>query len=121
MHAQLRELLTEARIEWHVVRPHQPDWGVDSHSLALSVQDGRRYYYLAMNAYWEPLPFELGLVRNHYVGRTFISPDQRLRVAFAGVPGSFAEYAVLAAYPGAEAAPEPVAAVPLAPVASAVA
>ncbi|MCB0215550.1 MAG: amidophosphoribosyltransferase [Chloroflexi bacterium] len=25
------------------------------------------------------LPFEFGLMRNHYVGRTFISPDQRLR------------------------------------------
>lgn len=25
------------------------------------------------------LPFELGLIRNHYIGRTFISPDQRRR------------------------------------------
>ncbi len=25
------------------------------------------------------LPFEFGLMRNHYVGRTFISPEQRLR------------------------------------------
>lgn len=25
------------------------------------------------------LPFEFGLVRNHYIGRTFISPDQRFR------------------------------------------
>ena len=25
------------------------------------------------------LPFEMGLVRSHYVGRTFISPDQKLR------------------------------------------
>lgn len=25
------------------------------------------------------LPFELGLVRNHYVGRTFIEPEQRIR------------------------------------------
>jgi len=25
------------------------------------------------------LPFEFGLIRNHYVGRTFISPDQRRR------------------------------------------
>jgi glycogen operon protein len=55
----LRELLTEARIEWHGVHPNRPDWGADSHSLALSVQDGRKHYYLAMNAYWEPLQFEL--------------------------------------------------------------
>lgn len=36
-----------------------------------------------------------------------MSPDQRLRVAFAGVPGSFAEDAVLAAYPEALAEPVP--------------
>ncbi|MBS3917551.1 MAG: amidophosphoribosyltransferase [Deltaproteobacteria bacterium] len=25
------------------------------------------------------LPFELGMIRNHYIGRTFIEPDQRIR------------------------------------------
>jgi glycogen operon protein len=55
----LRELLTEARIEWHGVKLNQPDWSAHSHSLALSVQDGRKHYYLVMNAYWEPLQFEL--------------------------------------------------------------
>src|SRR4029434_10815364 len=25
------------------------------------------------------LPFEFGIIRNHYVGRTFIEPEQRLR------------------------------------------
>ncbi len=25
------------------------------------------------------IPFELGIIRNHYVGRTFIQPDQRIR------------------------------------------
>jgi amidophosphoribosyltransferase len=38
------------------------------------------------------LPFELGLIRNHYVGRTFISPaqklrDQSLRIKFNPVKG----------------------------------
>jgi glycogen operon protein len=55
----LRELLTEARIEWHGVRPNKPDWSPHSHSLALSVQDGRKHYYLVMNAYWKALQFEL--------------------------------------------------------------
>jgi len=55
----LVELLTEARIEWHGVRVNQPDWSPQSHSLAMSVQDGRKHYYLVMNAYWEPLQFEL--------------------------------------------------------------
>jgi glycogen operon protein len=55
----LVEILTQARIEWHGVRLNRPDWSEDSHSLALSVQDGRKHYYLVMNAYWEPLQFEL--------------------------------------------------------------
>jgi glycogen operon protein len=55
----LQELLTEAQIEWHGVQLYQPDWSEHSHSLALGVQDGRKHYYLAMNAYWEPLEFEL--------------------------------------------------------------
>ena len=25
------------------------------------------------------IPFRLGLIRNHYVGRTFIEPEQRVR------------------------------------------
>jgi prephenate dehydratase len=37
-----------------------------------------------------------------------MSSDPTLRVAFAGAPGSFAEDAVLAAYPAAEAVPVPV-------------
>jgi len=36
-----------------------------------------------------------------------MNPDEPLRVAFAGVPGSFAEDAVLAAYPHADAVPVP--------------
>ena len=27
------------------------------------------------------VPFELGIIRNHYVGRTFIEPEQRIRAA----------------------------------------
>jgi glycogen operon protein len=55
----LVELLHEARIEWHGVQLNQPDWSALSHSLALSVRDGQKHYYLVMNAYWEPLHFEL--------------------------------------------------------------
>jgi amidophosphoribosyltransferase len=25
------------------------------------------------------IPFELGIIRNHYVGRTFIEPEDRIR------------------------------------------
>lgn len=30
-------------------------------------------------AYESSIPFDMGLIRNHYVGRTFIEPDQRIR------------------------------------------
>ena len=30
-------------------------------------------------AEWSGIPFELGLIRNHYVGRTFINPTQEMR------------------------------------------
>ena len=41
------------------------------------------------------------------LGSRHDQPTSPLRVAFAGAPGSFAEDAVLAAYPGAEAVPVP--------------
>ena len=57
----LNELLHRARIEWHGVALHRPDWGSDSHSLAFSLQSVRQRFVLhgMVNAYWEPLTFEL--------------------------------------------------------------
>ena len=57
----LNRLLGEARIEWHGVRLHQPDWGEASHSLACTVWSlsGRSVVHLIASAYWEPLRFEL--------------------------------------------------------------
>jgi isoamylase len=54
-------LLEEANKAWHGVRLHQPDWGDSSHSVALeaSLRTVRRHFYLVLNAYWEPLEFEL--------------------------------------------------------------
>jgi glycogen operon protein len=56
----LNQLLGRTKIDWHGVRLGQPDWGEDSHSLALSTQtaDGRPAHLL-FNAYWEALEFEL--------------------------------------------------------------
>jgi glycogen operon protein len=61
----LNDLLEEARIEWHGVTLHQPDWGDGSHSLAFTIQSlGSRFLLHGMlNAYWEPLRFELPPVR----------------------------------------------------------
>ena len=50
----------EAHITWHGTRLGRPDWGHDSHSLAFSLHDaGREHLHMILNAYWEPLMFEL--------------------------------------------------------------
>jgi glycogen operon protein len=57
----LNELLTRARIEWHGVKLNQPDWGEHSHSLAFTFTSVRARYLIhgMLNAFWEPLEFEL--------------------------------------------------------------
>ena len=57
----LNQLLHRARIEWHGIRLHQPDWGEQSHTLAFTLRSlgGRFLLYGIFNAYWEPLTFEL--------------------------------------------------------------
>jgi isoamylase len=59
----LNQLLRRARIEWHGVRLHQPDWGYDSHSIAMTAWslDERLMFHLMFNAYREPLEFQLPL------------------------------------------------------------
>lgn len=57
----LEDFLSKARIEWHGVEPGKPDWGSESHSIALTLHniDVSQVRYLAINAYWKPLQFEL--------------------------------------------------------------
>jgi glycogen operon protein len=57
----LNELLRRAKIVWHGVKLHQPDWSEQSHSLAFTLQSIRARYlfHLMMSAYWEPLTFEV--------------------------------------------------------------
>jgi glycogen operon protein len=57
----LSQLLRLARIEWHGVSLHQPDWSDHSHSLAFTLKslDARFLLHGIFNAYWEPLRFEL--------------------------------------------------------------
>ncbi len=57
----LNQLLQQAQFEWHGVRLHQPDWRETSHSLAVTARlmEGRLRLHLMLNAYWEPLTFEL--------------------------------------------------------------
>jgi glycogen operon protein len=60
-HLTLAQLLARARIEWHGVRLHEPDWGDASRSIACTVWSlsGRSVFHLIASAYWEPLEFEL--------------------------------------------------------------
>jgi amidophosphoribosyltransferase len=58
-----RQLAQEARVEADVVIP-VPDSGVPA---ALGFSEG------------SGIPFENGLIRNHYIGRTFIEPEQSIR------------------------------------------
>src|ERR1700726_2648098 len=57
------ELARESRIDADIVVP-VPDSGVPA-ALGYSQESG--------------LPFELGIIRNHYVGRTFIEPTDQIR------------------------------------------
>jgi amidophosphoribosyltransferase len=58
-----RELARESKIDADVVVPI-PDSGVPA-AIGYSQETG--------------VPFELGIIRNHYVGRTFIEPTQTIR------------------------------------------
>ncbi len=58
-----QELARESRVEADVVIP-VPDSGVPA-ALGFAQESG--------------IPFELGIIRSHYVGRTFIEPTDRIR------------------------------------------
>jgi isoamylase len=57
----LNQLIRQAAVTWHGVKLDQPDWSSSSHSLALTVRDTphRVSIHVILNAYWEPLEFEL--------------------------------------------------------------
>jgi isoamylase len=57
----LNDFLKEAEIHWHGLKLHRPDWGSDSHSLAVTVQNpsGACLLHFIFNAYSESLTFEL--------------------------------------------------------------
>lgn len=57
----LNELLRRARIQWHGVKLHQPDWSEHSHALAFTMQSVQARFLMhgMFNAYWEPLTFDI--------------------------------------------------------------
>jgi glycogen operon protein len=57
----LNTLIKQANKAWHGVRLHQPDWGDNSHSVAFGAElrgEGLFIHFI-LNAYWQPLEFEL--------------------------------------------------------------
>jgi glycogen operon protein len=55
----LNELIRQAEVTWHGVRLHEPDWGPSSHTIAFTASAEGLCFHAMLNAYWEPLDFEL--------------------------------------------------------------
>jgi glycogen operon protein len=76
----LTQFLRHARIAWHGVKLCEPDWGEQSRSLAVTFQepDGPALAHVMVNAWSEPLDFELPRVEQGWrlMVDTFLpSPD----------------------------------------------
>jgi isoamylase len=93
----LNQVLVEARKAWQGVKLGQPDWGNSSHSLALTAkaQSEKLCFHFILNAYWEPLEFELPRVGDdegdswrRWIDTTLDSPGDIVEWATAPtVPG----------------------------------
>ncbi len=57
----LNQLIRQSNKAWHGVKLDQPDWSSQSHSIAFSaeVRKEKMLIHMILNAYWEPLDFEL--------------------------------------------------------------
>jgi glycogen operon protein len=69
-------------ISWHGVQVGKPDWGLESHSLAFELVHPNRgeHLHVMVNAYWEPLFFEIPALHTakqwHRVIDTCLAPPQ---------------------------------------------
>ena len=78
----LNQLIQQADETWHGVKAGQPDWSHSSRTLAFEAElrkDELRVY-LILNAYWEPLEFELplppeGRAWRRWIDTSLKSPD----------------------------------------------
>jgi glycogen operon protein len=94
----LIQLVQQANKEWHGVKLHLPDWSPDSHTIAVTAElrrDGLLAHFM-LNAYWEPLEFELPPVQGgdnnrwrRWIDTALDSPDDIVPWQEApSVPGS---------------------------------
>jgi isoamylase len=70
----LNQMLRDSRKAWHGVKLGQPDWSSCSHTLAFNADlPGHELtFHLILNAYWEPLDFELPTLTNGQPWRRWI-------------------------------------------------
>ena len=57
----LNQLLRGVNLAWHGVKLNEPDWSECSHSIAFTVEirEEKLLFHVILNAYWQPLDFEL--------------------------------------------------------------
>jgi glycogen operon protein len=57
----LNQVVRQSHIEWHGVHLGRPDWGDHSHSLAFTLRSLHAHFlfHVILNAYWEPLSFDV--------------------------------------------------------------
>ena len=62
----LSQVLSEQKHAWHGVRLNQPDWSSFSHSIVIGgeLKSEGVLVHVILNAYWEPLDFELPILRD---------------------------------------------------------
>jgi len=94
----LCQLLRGTNLAWHGVKLGQPDWGESSHSIAFTAEipKERLLFHVIVNAYWQPLDFELPRVEKagenpwrRWIDTALDSPHDILQWETAeSVPGS---------------------------------
>jgi isoamylase len=84
------------KITWHGVRLGQPEWGDNSHSLAYELfhgeddNDGAEHVHVMLNAYWEPLEFELPATRAGRAWRRMVDTALESPLDFCSPPALLA-------------------------------
>ena len=62
----LNQMIRQANRAWHGVKLHEPDWSPQSHSIVFTIEIRKEGFlvHFILNAYWEPLEFELPPMNN---------------------------------------------------------
>ena len=62
----LNQMIRQVNRAWHGVKLHEPDWSPQSHSIVFTIEIRKEGFlvHFILNAYWEPLEFELPPMNN---------------------------------------------------------